>query len=56
MENFAEISITLKLTQAEAQWLKGLVQNTRYGSLESEPESERKIRLSFWNALKDTPL
>ena len=53
MESFIETTVVLKLTQTEAQWLKGLVQKAHSEPLGSEPEFEREIRLSFWNALKD---
>ena len=40
--------ITLEMSEAEATWLKGMVQNTQ-GPNES-PESA-EIRKSFWDAL-----
>lgn len=52
------VEITLTLTAEEANWLKGLMQNPLYGlSPKQEAEADKKIRMSFWNALGgDTPV
>lgn len=48
-----ETTTTLHLNTMEASWLKGLVQNCLLGNPEEEPPLEKRIRESFYNALKD---
>ena len=44
--------ITLVLNEEEAKYLKGLVQNPLCDPAQENPNIKR-IRFSFWNALKD---
>ena len=47
-----EIEVTLVLTEKEARWLKGLVQNHLVpGDVNDEDENSQKIRMAFWNEL-----
>ena len=43
--------VTLKLTELEASYLKGLVQNPMCQNPQDEGDFERNMRQSFWNAL-----
>lgn len=51
------ITITLKLNQQEANWLKGWMQNplTPNHDPSEEDEYDRAMRLNFWNALGGSP-
>lgn len=49
-----EVTVTLRLSEAEARWLKGNVQNPFRDGPE-EPE-DAKMRQVFWDALKDVQL
>lgn len=51
------VTITLKLSQLEANWLKGWLQNPLTPSQDpaDEDEFDRGMRLSFWNALGGVP-
>jgi hypothetical protein len=51
MKIVTETLITLSLTQEEARWLKGIVQNPIATTLEEEHPQDREIRKSFWDAL-----
>ena len=44
-------TIILKLEENEANWLKGIVQNPIGCTLEDEGEENKKMRMSFWEAL-----
>jgi len=56
-ETVVEKKISLILNEAEAKYLKGLVQNyIRGGGLEGEPVQERRIRMCFWEALKEVEI
>jgi hypothetical protein len=44
-------TITLKLTEIEANYLKGLVQNPMCIDPKDEGDFERNMRQSFWDAL-----
>jgi hypothetical protein len=48
--------ITLQLTENEARWLKGIMQNPIGISSEKEPEQNYKMRKHFWKALTDVKL
>ena len=49
-----KINIVLELSEEEAKWLKGMVQNYLVpGKLIDESEDNTKMRMSFWNALED---
>lgn len=50
-ESTTKTTITLKLTELEASYLKGLVQNPICIDPQDEGDFERNIRQSFWNAL-----
>ena len=43
--------VVLRLNEAEAEWLKGIMQNAINTSYEKEEEKDRKMRFSFWKAL-----
>ena len=45
--------VTITMNEAEAVYLKGLVQNFIGGELNTENPLNQKIRMSFWNALDD---
>jgi len=46
------VEITLTLSQGEAVWLKGLMQNPLHGiSLTEENGYDRGMREKFWNEL-----
>lgn len=51
------VTITLKLNQQEANWLKGWMQNplTPNHDPAEEDELDRAMRLSFWEALGGNP-
>jgi hypothetical protein len=47
-----EIEVTLVLTEKEARWLKGLVQNYLVlGDVDNEAGDNQKMRMAFWNEL-----
>jgi hypothetical protein len=50
-ESTTKTTITLKLTELEASYLKGLVQNPICINPQDEGDFERNMRQSFWNAL-----
>ena len=62
MENevTTKITVTLKLTELEASWLKGKVQNPICFDNSVDPvcegDFERNMRQSFWNALDTVKL
>ena len=47
------ITIVLELSEEEARWLKGLMQNPIQSDLDNEREEDKKMRHIFWNALED---
>lgn len=48
-----QVTVTLTLSEAEAKWLKNIMQNPiNCRSYEDEPMVDRQMRESFWNALK----
>jgi hypothetical protein len=48
------IKVTLKLTEPEAIWLKGLMQNPLHGlNVEEENELNREMRKRFFVALRE---
>ena len=54
MEGYTETTrkVTLVLNEAEADWLKSLMQNPFNGlSPMEESEEDRKMRLALWDAL-----
>jgi hypothetical protein len=51
-----ETTITLKLTEIEASYLKRLVQNPMCMNPQDEGEYERNMRQSFWDALSSVEL
>jgi hypothetical protein len=51
-----ETTTTLKLTELEASWLKGLVQNPMCLNPQDESDFEQNMRQSFWNALDTVKL
>ena len=50
-ESTTKTTITLKLNELEASYLKGLVQNPIGVCPEDEGDFERNMRKSFWDAL-----
>ena len=50
-ESTTKTTITLKLTELEASYLKGLVQNPICIDPQDEGDFERNMRQSFWYAL-----
>ena len=46
-----ELKVILTLNEAEATWLKTIVQNPLCEDPEDEDEVSRDMRHSFWNAL-----
>ena len=46
-----KVTVTLKLNEIEASYLKGLVQHPMCINPQDEGEYERNMRQSFWNAL-----
>jgi hypothetical protein len=46
-----KVTVTLELTELEAIWLKGVIQNPICVNPENEGDFERNMRQSFWNAL-----
>ena len=50
-ESTTKTTITLKLNELEASYLKGLVQNPICQDPQNEGEFEQNMRQSFWNAL-----
>lgn len=52
--NKVKIEITIVLTEEEARWLKGLVQNPiPHEPEEPETMQDRKIRESLWKCLNN---
>lgn len=48
-----QVTVTLTLSEAEAKWLKIIMQNPfNCRSYEDEPMGDRQMRESFWNALE----
>ena len=45
--------VTLTLTEAEAVYLKRLVQNFQGAIPDLEEPTDNRIRMTFWNALDD---
>ena len=46
------ITVTLKLSEHEARWLKAMVQNP---IRDGEGREDSQMRERFWEALKDVP-
>jgi hypothetical protein len=47
-----EVKVTLVLNREEATFLNGIMQNTMHRVPENEPESEKTMRIAFFNATK----
>ena len=50
-ETKQETTYTLKLSTDEATWLRRLIQNPIYTTLECEPILDQQMRGLLWNAL-----
>ena len=49
-------TVKLELTEEEANWLKGLMQNPHNGRMpQDEPEYDKSMRMLFWNVLNQEP-
>ena len=48
-----KVTVTLKLSEQEARWLKAMVQNP---ICDTESIEDSQMRKGFWEALKDVPL
>jgi len=47
-----QINITLNLTEDEAQWLQGVMQNPLHGARpETELKGDKQMRKKFWEAV-----
>lgn len=47
------ITFTMELTEEEARWLKGMVQNAICCNLKDEPFEQTEMRMKFWDALTE---
>lgn len=48
-----EITINLEMNEREARILQELVQNTKYKTLEEEPQESKNLRHNLFYAIKD---
>ena len=46
-----EINVTLTLTEDEAIWLKGIMQNPIHSDIDDESDRDRDNRSALWEAL-----
>jgi hypothetical protein len=47
------VTFTMQLTEDEARWLKGMVQNAIGCELKDEPFKQTEMRMKFWRALTE---
>lgn len=52
VETTTTITITLILSEKQARWLKGVVQNPLQLTPDEEPIEEKEMRETFWKALE----